>query len=432
MPQTVYRASLLHCLDDPAGGADNAVEYFEDGALLVEGQHILEAGPAAKLLDSLSPDVQVVDYSGNLIVPGFIDTHVHYPQTDVIASHGTRLLEWLERYTFPTEQQFSDAGHAQQVADFFLDELLRNGTTTALVFATVHPASVDAIFEAAGKRNMRLAAGKVLMDRNCPEYLRDTPESAYSDSKALIERWHGQDRLLYAITPRFAPTSTDAQLQQAGKLAREHPDVFVHTHVAENIEEVEWAARLFPWSRSYLDIYEKFELLRNRAMYAHCIHLDDLDRQRMAATASAMCFCPTSNLFLGSGLFDLDAAASAGVRVGIGTDIGGGTSFSLLRTLSEGYKVAQLKGQELSPLRALYLATLGGARAMELDTHIGNFMPNREADFIVLDWHSTPLISRRMQNAKHLDERLFALLMLGDDRAVSATYVAGQCLHEQP
>ena len=286
-----------------------------------------------------------------------------------------------------------------------------------------------AIFEAARERNMRLAAGKVLMDRNCPEYLQDTPESAYRDTKALIERWHGQDRLLYAITPRFAPTSSEAQLQQAGRLAEEHPEVFIHTHVAENVSEVEWVAGLYPWSRSYLDVYDRFGLLRGRAVYAHCIHLDGEDRRRMATTGAAMAFCPTSNLFLGSGLFDLDAADREGVRVGVGTDVGGGTSFNMLRTMSEAYKVAQLKGQTITPYKALYLATLGGARALYLDDYIGNFEAGKEADFVVLELASTPLLARRMQAAKDPAERLFVLTMLADDRAVKATYVAGRSVH---
>jgi guanine deaminase len=359
-------------------------------------------------------------------VPGFIDCHIHYPQTDLIASYGTQLLDWLETYTFPTESRFADSEHAAEAAGFFIDELLRNGTTTALVLGTVHPQSVDAIFTAAGRRNLRLMAGKVLMDRNCPEYLRDTPDSAYRDSKALIERWHGQDRLLYAITPRFAPTSSAEQLQRAGQLAAEHPDTFIHTHVAENRDEVDWVARLFPESRSYLDVYDRFGLLRERAVYAHCLHLDREDRRRVAQTGAAMAFCPTANLFLGSGLFDLAAARELGVRVGLGTDVGGGTSFSQLRVLSEAYKVLQLQGQTLAPLQALYLLTLGSARALYLDDKIGSFATGKEADFVVLDPAATPLLARRMKTAGDITEKLFALIMLGDDRVVAATYVLGQ------
>jgi guanine deaminase len=335
------------------------------------------------------------------------------------------LLEWLERYTFPAERRFGDPIHAREVADFFLTELLRNGTTTAAVFATVHPQSVDAFFEAARVRGARMIAGKVMMDRNCPEFMRDTAQSSYDDSKALIARWHGTDRLLYAVTPRFAPTSTERQLELAGRLLDEHPGDYLQSTVAEKLAEVACAAHLFPGSRSYLDIYDRFGLLRERAIYAHCIHLDDTDRARMGASGAAMSFCPTSNLFLGSGLFDIDAARRHGVRVGLGTDVGGGTSFSMLRTQDEAYKVAQLGGHRMTPLSAFYHATLGGARALYLDDRIGNFALGKEGDFIVLDPAATPLIERRMRNTETLPERLFVLMMLGDDRAVAATYLMG-------
>ena len=343
--------------------------------LVVRDGYVAETGDWSAVRDSLPEGAVVVDYRGQLILPGFVDTHVHYAQTDIIASYGEQLLEWLDLYTFPTERRFADPAHAREVASFFLDELLRNGTTTAMVFATVHPASVDAIFEAARARGMAIVAGKVLMDRNCPEFLRDTAESGYEDSAALIERWHGRDRLRYAVTPRFAPTSTDRQLELAGRLLDEHPGVLMQTHVAENMDEVRWVAELFPWSRSYLDVYDHFGLLRRGAVCAHCIHLDGADRRRMATTGAAMSFCATSNLFLGSGLFDLDAARDDGVAVGIGTDVGGGTSFSMLRTLAESYKVAQLARQRLSPLRAFYLATLGGARALGQEDRLGNLAP---------------------------------------------------------
>lgn len=428
----VFRGSILHCLSDPGeGGQDAAVEYLDDGLLLVAGGRVRQLGEAAELLPQLPGEAHIEDFSGKLITPGFIDTHIHYPQTEMIAAYGEQLLAWLDTYTFPTERGFADADHAAEVAEFFLEELLRNGTTTALVLGTVHPQSVDAIFGAARARGLRLIAGKVLMDRNCPDDLRDSPESAYRDSKALIERWHGQDRLLYAITPRFAPTSSEAQLRRAGQLAAEHPETLVHTHLAENRREVEWVAELFPHSRSYLDVYAHYGLLRERSVFAHCIHLDDRDRRRMAASGAAMAFCPTANLFLGSGLFDLAAAHETGVRVGLGTDVGAGTSFSQLRTLSEAYKVTQLAGQKLAPYRALYLATLGGAEALYIDDKVGNFTPGKEADFVVLDWRSTPLLARRMDAARSLPEKLFALFMLGDDRAVAASYVMGRAVYRQ-
>ena len=350
---------------------------------------------------------------------------MHYPQTDIIASHGEQLLEWLEKYTFPAERRFADPAHAAEVAGFFCDELLRNGTTTAAAFATVHPASVEALFEAAQQRRMRLITGKVLMDRNCPDFLRDTAETGYADSQALIERWHNRDRLLYAITPRFAPTSTPAQMALAGRLFREHPGVFLQSHLAENRAEVAWVAQLHPEARSYLDVYERAGQLGMRALFAHCLWLDDSDRRRMAERGAAMSFCPTSNLFLGSGLFDLARARALGVRVGLGTDVGGGTSLSMLQTLNEAYKVLQLGGQSLSAASGFYLATLGGAHSLYLDDRIGNFAPGKEADFVVLDPRATPLLARRSAACTTLEERLFVLMMLGDDRAVAATYVMG-------
>ena len=423
---TAYRGRVLHFVDDPAAAGERAHHFHEDGVLVVRDGFVQAAGDWAALRTTLADDTLVVDYTGNIILPGFIDTHIHYPQSDIIASYGEQLLEWLDRYTFPTERRFADPAHAREVASFFLDELLRNGTTTAMVFATVHPESVDAIFEEARARDMCIAAGKVLMDRNCPEFLRDTAESGYEQSEALIGRWHGRDRLLYAVTPRFAPTSTDRQLELAGRLLDEHPGVLLQTHVAENMDEVRWVAELFPWSRSYLDVYDHYGLLRHGAVYAHCIHLDREDRLRMAESGAAMSFCATSNLFLGSGLFDLDAARESDVAVGIGTDVGGGTSFSMLRTLAESYKVAQLARQRLSPLRAFYLATLGGARALGLEDRLGNFVPGKAADFVVLDPAATPLMARRMAHAEGLVEALFVLMMLGDDRAVAATYVMGE------
>lgn len=427
-----FRASLLHFLGDPEAAPEPmAAVYIDDALLLVEDGRVRQVGPAPELLQNLGEDWLVTAYPNKLIVPGFIDTHIHYPQTDMIASYGEQLLEWLDQYTFPTEGRFVDAEHAAEVAEFFLDELVRNGTTTALVLGTVHPQSVDAFFHASEARNLRMVAGKVLMDRHAPEFLRDTAESAYSQSKALIERWHGRGRQHYAITPRFAPTSTDAQLEQAGRLAREHPDTFVHTHVAENRDEVAWVAELFPWSRSYLDVYDRYGLLRERAVYAHCLHLDAEDRQRMADSGAAMAFCPTSNLFLGSGLFDLEAATDAEARVGLATDVGAGTSFSMLQTLNEAYKVLQMNGQKLTPFRAFYLATLGSARALYLDDRVGNFEPGKEADFMVLDLAATPLMARRMARARGLAEQLFVLMMLGDDRSVAATYVMGALAHER-
>ncbi|MDH3811220.1 MAG: guanine deaminase [Gammaproteobacteria bacterium] len=420
------RASILHCLSDPGDQSTrSAYEYFEDGLLIVDEGHIVAAGNAPKLLSELAADTPVIDYAGKLIVPGFIDCHVHFPQLDIIGSYGAQLLDWLNRYAFPAEAKFADPDYAQEVAGVFIDELLTNGTTTALVFGTVHPHSADAIFEAADAKGMRLIAGKVLMDSNCPEELRDDAETGYADSKALIERWHGKGRLGYAITPRFALTSSAEQLAAAGRLASEYPDVWVHTHLAENMDEVDEIARLFPDSRSYLDVYEQHGLLRERAVFAHCLHMDDADRASMSTHGGAAAFCPTSNLFLGSGLFDLPAFRDAGIRCGLGTDVGGGTSLSLLKTASEAYKVLHLQEHALPATRALYLATLGAAEALYLDDKIGNFASGKEADFVVLDFEGSNLTARRTAAAATIEEKLFALITLADDRNVAATYVNG-------
>ena len=426
-----YRAAILHSLADPAVvGVEQSYEYFEDGILLIESGKIAQVGAAAELLPKLA-GVEITEYRDALITPGFIDTHIHYPQTGMIASYGEQLLDWLNTYTFPTEQQFEDKAHASDVAVIFLKELLRNGTTTALVFGSVHPQSVDAFFEQASKLNLRMIAGKVLMDRNAPDYLTDTAESGYAESKALIERWHGKGRLHYAVTPRFAPTSTPEQLELAGKLLGEYPDLYMHTHLSENRKEIEWVKALFPERKGYLDVYDHHKLIGPRAVFAHGVHLCDDECRRLAETGSAVAFCPTSNLFLGSGLFDLNKLEAHGVRVGLGTDVGAGTSFSQLQSLNEAYKVMQLQGKKLDPFKSLYLATLGGANALYLDDKLGNFLPGKDADFLVLDYNATPLISYRMQQARSLEERLFALTMLGDDRAVKETFAAGVSVHQR-
>ena len=421
-----FRGSILHCLADPGEqSTPSAWEYFQDGLLVVDDGIVQAVGDAEPLLRSLPAAAAVTDYRGKLMVPGFIDCHVHFPQLDIIGSFGAQLLDWLNQYAYPAEAKFADSDHAREAAVAFVDELLRNGTTTALVFGTVHAHSADAIFEAAAARNMRLVAGKVLMDVNCPEELRDDPQSAYADSKSLIEKWHGRERLGYAITPRFALTSSADQLRAAGRLAAEYPDVWIHTHLAENMDEVEEIARLFPGNRSYLDVYDSFGLLRDRAVFAHCLHMDGEDRDCMASKGGAAAFCPTSNLFLGSGLFDLHAMRAAGVSCGLGTDVGGGTSLSMLKTASEAYKVLHLRDQALPAMQALYLATLGAAEALRLDDRIGNFAVGKEADFVVLDCAGSSLAARRCAAAESIEEKLFALLTLADDRHVAATHVFG-------
>jgi len=422
-----YRASLLHFRADPAFD-EQAALWHEDGLLIVEAGRVKAAGDYAKLASMLPPGVEPLDYRGKVITPGFIDTHLHYPQTDMIASPAPGLLPWLETYTFPSEGRFGDAPHARSTADFFLDELLRCGTTTAMVYCTVHAQSVDEFFEASEARNLRMVAGKVLMDRHCPDFLRDL-EGDLGASEALIDKWHKRGRALYAITPRFAPTSTDVQLRLTGELAARHPDTFIQTHVAENQDECRWVGELFPQARSYLDVYERFGLMRPRAMFGHCIWLDDEDMARMAATGSAAAVCPTSNLFLGSGLFDFERADRAGMQLSLGTDVGAGTSFSMLQTMNEAYKVARMKGSYLPALRMFYLATLGAARSMGLGDTIGSFAPGLEADFVVLDPEATPLLARRSAHCNSLEELLFALALLGDDRTVAATYSNGRRVH---
>ena len=422
-----FRGDILHFTDDPSVGAeDESYEFIDDGLLVVEDGLVLKTGKASDLLSALPAGVPVVHYQNSLIMPGFIDTHVHYPQTEMIASHGEQLLGWLTNYAFPTERKFSDINYARQRADFFLDQLLSNGTTTALVFATVHKESVEAFFECAERRNLRMICGKVLMDRNAPDYLLDTANSGFDESQALIEKWHNRQRLQYAVTPRFVPTSSSEQLSGAGRLLQQHPGLYLHTHLAENTNEVEWVKKLCKDSKNYLSVYAQHGLLGRRSVFAHGIHISEDECRMLADRRCAIAFCPTSNLFMGSGLFDLKQAETFGFEVGLGTDVGGGTSFSLLQTINEAYKVQQLRGHNLSPLKPYYLATLGAARALDMESQIGNFDTGKEADFVVLNYHATPLMELRMQQCSHLRERLFVLSTLGDDRAVRATHILGR------
>jgi guanine deaminase len=418
-----FRAELLTVPEDPATAGPEAIRHDPDGLLVVEDGIVVARGPHGRLAPDY-PDLAIRHFPGRLLVPGFVDAHVHYPQTDRIASHGAQLLEWLERHIFPAEAAFADPVHAASVAAFFLDELLRNGTTSALVFATVHEASVDALFEAAIARNMRIVSGKVLMDLGPPD-LRDSVADGRTANEALIARWRGRGRLGYAITPRFALTSSDAQLADAGALLAEHPDALLHTHLSENVGEIAAVAARFDDARDYLDVYDRFGLVGPRSVFAHSIHLGDRERRRMAQAGAGIAFCPTSNLFLGSGLFDLAQADAHGIRVGIGSDIGAGTSLSLLANLGEAYKICQLRGLSLDPFRALYLATAGGARLLGLGDRIGALEPGQEADFVLLDPAATTLLARRTAGAS-LHDRLFALQALGDDRAVAFTFVAGR------
>ncbi len=354
-----YRGSILHFPKDPAKveKLESSYQYLEDGVLTVSNGRVVS-------LESYKSEVHgkkgLKDYGGKLIVPGFVDTHIHYPQTEMIAAYGEQLLEWLQTYTYPTEKQFEDKNYAAKIAGFFIDELIKNGTTTALVFATVHPESVEALFESAAEINMRLIAGKVMMDRNAPDYLLDTAKSSYVETEKLIKKWHGNGRALYAITPRFAATSTPEQLTLAGKLRRKYPAVYVHTHLSENRDEIEWVKSLFPERSGYLDVYDHYGLTGDKSVFAHSIHLTDDEWATFARTDSVISFCPTSNLFLGSGLLQLHTAEEKGIRVGIGSDVGAGTSFSQLQTLNEAYKVMQVQDKKLSAFKGFYLATLVG------------------------------------------------------------------------
>ena len=425
-----FRGSILHFVDDPDRVPEQeSYRYFEDGILLVDDGAVSAVGPADELITTLPSDTTITNCPNSLIMPGFVDTHIHYPQTEMIAAYGEKLLQWLDTYTFPVESKFSDPVYAREISDRFLDELLRCGTTTALVFGSVHKESIEAFFEACEQRNLRMIAGKVMMDRNAPDYLVDTAESAYQDSKALIEKWHDRGRLRYAVTPRFSPTSTPEQLLKAGQLMEEHPGVYLHTHMSENADEVVWVEELFPECDHYLHTYDAAGLLGRRSVFAHCIHLNDAEWDRLSETGSNIAFCPTSNLFLGSGLFNLKRAVEKNIGVGLGTDVGGGTSFSILQTIAEAYKVQQLRGEKLTPFKAFYLATLGGARVLDMDDLIGNFEPGKEADFIIMDMAPTPLLEFRLANCKSLMETLFVLAMLGDDRSIAATYSAGKKVH---
>jgi len=427
-----YKGSVFHMVDDPAiVGVEAAHRYFADGMLVVDNGHVISAGHRSDIEPTLKAGTEVIDHGNNLLVPGFIDTHIHFPQLDMIASFGEQLLDWLNKYTFPEEAKFADPAHAKECAQFFISELLRNGTTTALVYGTVHKESCDALFAEAFGRGMRIVAGKALMDRNVPESVRDTAECSDKDNRELIKKWHGKGRLGYAVTPRFAPACSDEQLTLAGKLLEEIPDLLMHTHLSENVSEINWVNELYPDAKGYLDAYAKFGLLTNRSVFAHCVHLESEEYQRMAEADAAISFCPTSNLFLGSGLFHLREAEKYGVKVGMGTDVGAGTSFNLLQTMNEAYKVCHLKGDKLTPYKSFYLATLGGAKALNMGDKVGSFDVGKEADFLVLDKTATPLMERRLKNTSSLDELLFVLSMLGDDRTISHTYVAGELQHKR-
>jgi guanine deaminase len=420
-----FRASILHFTDTPDPLTGQGIEYLEDGVLLVEHGRV-KALASAELIQKQGFDLdQCQHFPDHLLMPGFIDAHIHYSQSAAIASYGQQLLDWLNHYIFPAELRFADKDFAAQAAEQFLQRVLENGTTSAMVYTTVFAHSAEAFFKAAARKNLRMIAGKVMMDRNAPDALLDTPDSSQAHCRALIEGWHQTKRLHYALTPRFAPTSSPVQLKVVGELYRQYPGLYLQTHLAENQEEVAWVKSLYPEARTYLDVYDRFGLLGSRSIFGHGIYLSRAELERLAQTQSGVAFCPTSNLFLGSGLLDLQRIEEAGVRISVATDVGAGTSFSMLRTLADAYKVLQLQGQSLHPLKGLFMATLGNARALQLDAYVGNFFPGKEADFVVLDLAPTPVQKNRQGHAKNINDMLFALMMLGDEHNIACTYVMG-------
>jgi guanine deaminase len=426
-----FRASLLH-FPQSTEQPDVDFTYYSDGLLVVENSKIKAIGHAKDILPAYKDvTAEHYDYSDKLIIPGLIDSHLHFPQTEMIASYGEKLLDWLENYTFPTEAKFADKDYAAEIADIFLGQLFKNGTTTGMVYSTVHKSATDALFAAAQQKSMCFIAGKVCMDRNCPDNLKDTAQSALNDSAELIERWHEQDRLHYALTPRFAPTSTPEQLAALGQLAKQHPSVFIQTHLSEDKQEIDWVKSLFPTAKNYLDVYDQYGLVRERAMFGHCLHLETEEWKVMQDRGACIAFCPTSNLFLGSGLFNLDLAKQHKVPVGLATDVGAGTSFSMLKTMGEAYKVCQLQNQKLHPFMGLYLMTQGAANAMNLEDSIGNLNPETDADFVVLEPQFDTLTKQRLNASKDPADILFALSLLGDDRAIQSTWIAGKSVYNK-
>jgi guanine deaminase len=421
MSATILRGRVMTFVSEPQGlGDTNSYRYWEDGAVTIKDGKITAVGDFAP-----GSQGEVIDHRPHLILPGFIDMHVHYVQGQMMASYAGSLLEWLNKYTFQEEQKFGQQGHAGVVASDFYDELIRHGTTTAVAYCSSHKQSVDAYFAEAERRKMLMIGGKVMMDRNAPEALCDTAHSGYEESKELIEKWHGRGRSLYAISPRFAITSTPAQMEAAAALVRENPRAYVQTHLSENEDEIRYSMELYPESVDYTGIYEDYGLLGPRTLLGHCLHLNHRETSVLAETGSVAVFCPTSNLFLGSGLFDRQRLHRAGVRIGVATDIGGGTSFSMLRTMDEAYKILQLRGDRLSPLHSFYMLTLGNARALSLEGTIGSIAPGWAADLVVLDAGATPAMRLRSSTVTSVEEELFLLQTMGDDRSVAEVYVAG-------
>ncbi len=403
----------------------DAVQHITHGAVLVRDGKIIEVG-SADTLRAANPDIPVTDYGKGLLMAGFVDAHAHYAQTAIIASWGKRLIDWLNSYTFPEEMRFGSAAYAHAVAERYLNLNLANGITTASAFCTTHPESVDAYFEAAQKRGMRMLGGKVMMDRNAPEALCDTALSGYEESKALLHKWQGVGRLGYVISPRFAPTSSETQLEAAGALWAQFPDALMQTHLGEQHEEIEWVAKLFPGHADYLAVYEHYGLVGPGAVMGHAIHLTDREWGALKDSGASLAHCPTSNTFIGSGLFDAQKAHDLGIPTGLATDVGGGSSFSMLRTMATAYEIGQLRGNALHPAQLLWMATRGSAQALRLGDRIGNLAPGFEADIVVLNLSSTKVIEQRVEGADDFWETLFPTIMLGDDRAISAVWINGK------
>ncbi|WP_026622710.1 guanine deaminase (plasmid) [Ensifer sp. WSM1721] len=433
MSDLLIRGRVLTFIREPEGIDDtSSYRFLEDGAVLVSSGKIAAVGPYGDVAKQADSGVQIADHRPHLVLPGLIDTHLHFPQTQAIASYGAQLLEWLNTYIFVEEQKFRAPEHAAFIAGRFMDELLSNGTTTAVAYCSVHPESVNAFFTAAEERNMLMIGGKVMMDRNAPEALRDTPERGYDETKQLIARWHGRGRAHYAISPRFAITSTPEQMEMSRALVAEHPDCYVQTHLSENRDEITFATSLYPEAQDYTDIYARYELLGRKTLLGHCIHLSDREISVLAETGAVGVFCPTSNLFLGSGLFDRDRFDKLGARHSVATDVGAGTSFSMLETMDEAYKVLHLQGQRLSPLNSFYMMTLGNARALDLEDRIGSLHVGADADIVILDSRAKPAMELRMQVASSLAEELFVLQTMGDDRSVAEVYVVGRPMKGAP
>ena len=432
----LFRSSIYHCTE-----SDRVIEavYIPDGLMVVDSDsgQILDVGEYTTTAPKWPNSLSLKHFKDSLIMPGFIDTHVHYPQYRVIASFGTSLLDWLNTYTFVEEQKFSDLDYATTVAELFLDELIKNGTTTAMTFCSSYKQSVDVFFTAAEKRKLRMIAGKVMMDRNAPEGLCDSAQSGYIDSKSLIDKWHNKARLSYAVTPRFAPTSTNKQLTQAAKLLKEYPNtsdtkgVLLQTHLNENDEEIEWVKELYPESKNYFDVYDSHDLTGINSVFGHCIHNTDEEYRAMADSGSKVVLCPRSNLFLGSGLFAIDKLEDFEIEMALASDVGGGDSFSMFQVMNEAYKICRLNDYNLDPVKAFYLTTLAAAKVLNMDDIIGNFEVNKEADFIVLDLSATELITEKLKVAKDINDILFSLMTLGDDRLIKEVYILGQATYKK-